>query len=111
VVTVTVSICTVAGDCITCSGSIRETRDLLEKWEKEGRKYICCGTKCVRIDQISIVEEEVRLPDDEDGHDRPIFGNPEVLIITGGGRMALQRSSEPPEAEPTRRHDEGLGAW
>ncbi len=77
-VTVAVKICTVAGDCIRCTVSIKEARDLLEKWEQDGRKYFCCGTVCVRMDQISTISEEVKLPDDEDDDDgRPIFGNPE----------------------------------
>jgi hypothetical protein len=109
-------ICTTGGACIKCGGSADNIVDQLEAAEKRGQKYWCCGSggemSCVRIDQITTITE-ARLPDDDDDDDdddgRPILGNPDIVILTGGQkalRKPRQRRAAPADAEPATRDDE-----
>ena len=64
----------------------------------EGEEFVCCHSeetakqKCLRISDISSIEEVPRLEGEDEDEDRdPIFGNPEVVIITGGWKVQRQR--------------------
>ena len=89
-------VCTTGGACIECDQSLADTIDQLQAAEKKDRKYWCCvwpPSGCVRIDQITTITP-TRLDDeddDDDDHGRPIFGNPDIVILTGGQKVLSKR--------------------
>ena len=69
----TVKICTTGKACIRCAGTTSgDVVKELEKLEKNGSKYLCCGNQCVRIDQITTIVEESQTPPKTDDDDHSI---------------------------------------
>jgi hypothetical protein len=70
------------------------TLDQLKAAEKEGQKYWCCvwpPSGCVRIDQVTTITPTRQLEDDDDDDGRPIFGTPDIVILTGGRKVLQKR--------------------
>jgi hypothetical protein len=97
---VTVKICNSRGFCIRCAGTAYGVAQAITNASAKGSIFACCGTECVRIDQIATIVEERKAPDDDREGGRPIFGNPDVVIFTGGQMALPQRRAPHPEAEP-----------
>jgi hypothetical protein len=123
-----IKLCTGDEDCIVCPfvEDVHDMRRMLKKFKAEGEEFICCFSeetargKCLRISDIATIEEVPRSEpedDDEDEDRGPVFGNPEVVIITGGREMrrrrrrsrrdALWPPTEVADAESVSHEDEG----
>jgi hypothetical protein len=110
-----IKICTAGGECAVCPWieTVEGMIETLRRLKEEGQEFVCCHSeetakqKCLRISEVASIEDVPRLEDEDEDDDRdPIFGNPEVVIITGGWKVQRQQRRRRYWAEPVSHEDE-----